>query len=339
MDVYMPMKIDGEDLYVRSFNMLYMELGGQGITNRTVQKEMARISQSAFDKVVEERGYGSDKMHGINMILHVFYTPECDMWSLGRNIIFSMSNSTRVDDRFYNGHRMIAEAMKKCHETGVFAFPAILFMSKWEWTLYINGKPACHGVPNLLPMIDEKNPTPDDILKSHGEDTPFYLLKNSERAYQCSDIIIKANNQTERMNARHRFMNLMEEARFNLSIPKDRTIVGVLTTYTDAFAATKPDDKSAYEHAINFIVYLLNYGDPEVFSREKLEEIIHATMDKYPDIPEHYVFLDIINDGTMIITYNGDIIAGMSAPEDWYDILLDNDEDEDDDEPEINPYL
>ena len=57
-------------------------------------------------------------------------------------------------------------------------------------------------------------------------------------------------------------------------------------------------------------------------------------MDNYPDIPEHYVFLDIINPYTMALTYNGDILTVMSAPENWYELLMDieNDDNGDDDE-------
>ena len=340
MNVYYLMNIDGNILYVKSFNALFMNLGGEGIQNKSIRDELSRASTTAFTKVCEQGAYASDGKGAVEMLLHIFYSPECDMWSLGRNIIFSMVNSTRIDDLFFNGHRVISDAIKKCHENKIYAFPATMFITKYQWFLYIGNKPACQGNSNTIPKLDPENETDTDILKKE-EDVPFYLLKNSERAYQCSDIIIKVNNQDERKDARHQFELLIEDSRFELPIPKDRTTVGVLTTYTDTFEKSKPDDKSVYEYAVDFVVYLLNYSEVGTFNRDTLETIIHNDMNKNPDVSERYVYLDIINETTMTVTYGRDIIACMTAPEDWYDILLDMtaDEDDEDDDSEINPYL
>lgn len=333
---YLPMMFEGERLYVKSFNLVAMELGvgARDVSDKSMHMEIAKASMDAFTDVVKRKGSNPDNLDGIQMILHIFYSPECNNWGLGRNIIFSMANSPRSDDKWYNGHSCIAEAVKKCHETKVMAFPAIIFVSPWGYDFYINGKPCCHGIPSLLPKLNPEKPSEDDVLRNSEEDTPFYLLKNSERAYQCSDFIINANTQDIRMKVRNRFENLMEEARFNLMIPKDRSIVGVLTTYTNEFAESKPDYRSIEEYAIAFIVYLLNYNDSHSFNQEVLKKIIHKNMDNYPDIPEHYVFLDIINPYTMALTYNGDILTVMSAPENWYELLMDieNDDNGDDDE-------
>ena len=232
---YLPMMFDGERLYVKSFNLVAMELGvgARDVSDKSMHMEIAKASMDAFTDVVKRKGSNPDNLDGIQMILHIFYSPECNNWGLGRNIIFSMANSPRSDDKWYNGHSCIAEAVKKCHETKVMAFPAIIFVSPWGYDFYINGKPCCHGIPSLLPKLNPEKPSEDDVLRNSEEDTPFYLLKNSERAYQCSDFIINANTQDIRMKVRNRFENLMEEARFNLMIPKDRSIVGVLTTYTN----------------------------------------------------------------------------------------------------------
>lgn len=333
---YLPMMFEGRKLYVKSFNLMAMEMGvgARGIGDADMQKEIAKASIDAFNDVVEQQGSNPDNLDSIQMILHVFYSPDCKNWNLGRNIIFSMVNSPRPDDKWHNGHQAIAEAIQKCLDTHVMAFPAMIFVSPWGYDFYVNGKPECHGQPSLLLKRNPDEPSEDDLLRKDDMDTPFYLLKNSERAYQCSDFIINLNTADERKKARDSFEHLMEEARFNFMIPKDRTIVGVLTTYTDDFAEQKPDNRSVDEYVIAFIVYLLNYSDTNTFNYMTLTKIIHMNMDKYPDIPEHYVFMDIINSNTLAVTYNGDMLALMRAPDNWYELLMDikNDEDEDDDE-------
>lgn len=97
---YLPMMFEGEKLYVKSFNLVAMELGvgARNSSDKSMHMEIAKASMDAFTEVVKQHGSNPDNLDGIQMILHIFYSPECNNWSLGRNIIFSMVNSTRSDD-------------------------------------------------------------------------------------------------------------------------------------------------------------------------------------------------------------------------------------------------
>lgn len=338
---YRYMEFENYKVFVHSQNVMCMELGGKGIHDQSFREEMAKISKDAFDHVAPEEEEAFMDSNDIQMFLHIFNSPENDMWSIGRNIIYSMSNSPRPDDRWNNGYNCILEAVKEASKTKAKAFPAILFVTPYSYYLYINGKPACHGSPNILPVLDIEHPSPDDSLRNPEKDTPFYFLKNSIECYQCSDIIIKARGPEHRMEARECFKGVIENARTYLQIPKDRKIFGVLTTYTDDFEASKEDYQTAYEYAVDFVVYALNYGDKNVFNREILENIIHETMKEEPELQNHYLFLDILSPTNMAITYNGVMYAVISAPENWQDILIDIMEAEDSDDDnnvEINPY-
>lgn len=338
---YRYMEFENYKVFVHSQNVMCMELGGKGIHDQSFREDLARVSKEAFDKITPEVEESFEEFVDVQMFLHVFNSPENDMWSIGRNIIYSMSNSPRPDDRWHNGYNCILEAVKEASKTKVKAFPAILFVTPYNYYLYINGKPACHGSPNILPVLDKDHPSPDDVLKNPEHDTPFYFLKNSIESYQCSDIIVNVKDAERRKEARECFKGVIDNARTYLQIPKDRKIFGVLTTYTDDFEASKEDYQSAYEYAVDFVVYALNYGDKNVFNREIFENIIHETVKKEPEVQNHYVFLDILSPTNMAITYNDTMYAFISAPENWHDILLDitTAEDSDDDsDMEINPY-
>lgn len=341
MNVYKYMEFENYKVFVHSQNVMCMELGGKGIHDQSFREELVKISKEAFDKVVPEAAEAFGESDGIQMFLHIFNSPENDMWSIGRNIIYSMSNSPRPDDRWYHGYSCILDAVKEASKTKERAFPAILFVTPHNYYLYLNGKPACHGSPNILPILDENHPSPDDSLRNPEHDTPFYFLKNSIDSYQCSDIIVNADGAEKRKEARECFKDIIENARTYLKIPKDRKIFGVLTTYTDDFAASKTDYQSAYEYAIDFVVYALNYGDYDSFNRDVLEKIIHKNVEMHPEIQNHYVFLDILSPTNMTVTYNDDMLALMSVPENWHDILIDiteKEDSDDDNDVEINPY-
>ena len=341
MNVYKYMEFENYKVFVHSQNVMCMELGGNGIHDQKFRDELVKISKEAFDQVAPEAAEAFGESDGVQMFLHIFNSPENDMWSIGRNIIYSMSNSPRPDDRWYNGYSCILNAVKEASKTKAKAFPAILFVTPYNYYLYLNGEPACHGSPNILPILDENHPSPDDSLRNPERDTPFYFLKNSIDSYQCSDIIIKIRGPEHRKEARDCFKGVIENARTYLKIPKDRNIFGVLTTYTDDFAASKEDYQSAYEYAIDFVVYALNYGDNTSFNRDILENIIHETMKEEPEVQNHYVFLDILSPTNMTVTYNNVMYALISVPENWHDILIDITEEEnsdDDDDVEINPY-
>lgn len=337
---YKCMEFENYKVFVNSQNVMCMELGGKGIHDQSFRDDMARISKEAFDQVAPNVEENFEEVADVQMFLHIFNSPENDMWSIGRNIIFSMSNSPRPDDRWHNGHDCILEAVKEASKTKMKAFPAILFVTPHDYYLYLNGKPACHGSPNILPILNKDHPAPDDSLRNPKHDTPFYFLKNSIDSYQCSDIIVNINDAEHRKKARECFNEIIENARTYLQIPKDRKIFGVLTTYTDDFEANKEDYQSAYEYAVDFVVYALNYGDDNAFNREILENIIHETVKREPEVQNHYVFLDILSPTNLAITYNGTMYAIISAPENWHDILIDiaKAEDSDDDDMEINPY-
>lgn len=337
---YKCMEFENYKVFVHSQNVMCMELGGKGIHDQSFREEMAKISKDAFDHVAPEEEEAFMDSNDIQMFLHIFNSPENDMWSIGRNIIYSMSNSPRPDDRWNNGYNCILEAVKEASKTKAKAFPAMIFVTPNNYYLYLNGKPACHGSPNILPILDKDHPSQDDSLRNPEHDTPFYLLKNSIDSYQCSDIIINVKDAEHRKEARECFKGIIENARTYLQIPKDRRIFGVLTTYTDDFGASKEDYQSAYEYAVDFVVYALNYGDKNTFNREIFENIIHETVKREPEVQNHYVFLDILSPTNMAITYNGVMYAIISAPENWHDILIDiaKAEDSDDDDMEINPY-
>ena len=341
---YKCMEFENYKVFVHSQNVMCMELGGKGIHDQSFREEMVKMSKEAFDQVAPEVEETFEDVADVQMFLHIFNSPENDMWSIGRNIIFSMSNSPRPDDRWHNGYECILEAVKEASKTKAKAFPAILFVTPHNYYLYLNGKPACHGSPNILPILNKDHPSPDDSLRNPKHDTPFYFLKNSIESYQCSDIIVNINDAEHRKEARKCFKGIIENARTYLQIPKDRRIFGVLTTYTDDFEANKEDYQSAYEYAVDFVVYALNYGDDNAFNREILENIIHETVKKEPEVQNHYVFLDILSPTNLAITYNDTMYAIISAPENWHDVLIDitraedSDDDEDNDDMEINPY-
>ena len=172
MKEYNYMKFENYKVFVDSQNLMCMALGGKGIHNQSFRECLVKTSKKAFDEVAPEAEEAFGDSDDIHMFLHIFNSPENDMWSIGRNIIYSMSNSPRPDDRWNNGYNCILEAVKEASKSKVKTFLAILFVTPYDYYLYLNGKPACHGSPNILPILDIEHPSPDDSLLSISSSVP-----------------------------------------------------------------------------------------------------------------------------------------------------------------------